>query len=159
LHDLTDETGILQHAIFTIPNYREGYTTDDNARALMVSVLLEELGNKDATELATRYLAFTWYAFNIGTKRFRNFMDYQRNWLEESGSDDSHGRALWALGSILGRSNTPTLQNMAGRSRQRAHVDLLFLRPAELGRPQEDSGSAPRRMVGRQQNRPFASSD
>ena len=102
LHHLTDDTGILQHAIFTIPNYREGYTTDDNARALMVSVLLEELGNKEATELATRYLAFTWYAFNSETRRFRNFMDYQRNWLEESGSDDSHGRALWALGSCTG---------------------------------------------------------
>ena len=51
LHHLTDETGILQHAIFTIPNYREGYTTDDNARALMVSVLLEELGNTEATDL------------------------------------------------------------------------------------------------------------
>ncbi len=125
LRHLTDETGILQHAIFTIPNYREGYTTDDNARALMVSVLLEELGNKDATELATRYLAFTWYAFNAETKRFRNFMDYQRNWLEESGSDDSHGRALWALGTILGRSNTPTLQSMAGRIFQQALLAIL----------------------------------
>ena len=125
LHHLTDDTGILQHAIFTIPNYREGYTTDDNARALMVSVLLEELGNKEAAELATRYLAFTWYAFNSETKRFRNFMDYQRNWLEESGSDDSHGRALWALGTILGHSNMPTLQNMAGRVFQQSLLAIL----------------------------------
>ena len=125
LRHLTDDTGILQHAIFTIPNYREGYTTDDNARALMVSVLLEELGNKEATELATRYLAFTWYAFNSETRRFRNFMDYQRNWLEESGSDDSHGRALWALGAVLGRSNTPTLNNMAGRVFQQSLLAML----------------------------------
>jgi len=125
LRDLTDETGILQHAIFTIPNYREGYTTDDNARALMVSVLLEELGAKEATELATRYLAFTWYAFNSETRRFRNFMDYQRNWLEESGSDDSHGRALWALGTLLGRSNTPTLHNMAGRVFEQSLLAIL----------------------------------
>jgi hypothetical protein len=65
--------------------------------------------------LISRYLAFTGYAFNVETGRFRNFMDYQRHWLEESGSDDSHGRALWALGTVLGRSNTPTLQTMAGR--------------------------------------------
>jgi hypothetical protein len=125
LHHLTDDTGILQHAVFTIPNYQEGYATDDNARALMVSVLLDELGNTEATELATRYLAFTWYAFNTETRRFRNFMDYQRHWLEASGSDDSHGRALWALGAILGRSNMPTLQNMAGRLFQQALLAIL----------------------------------
>ncbi|HLF35275.1 MAG TPA: glycosyltransferase family 4 protein [Cyclobacteriaceae bacterium] len=125
LHHLTDETGILQHAIFTIPNYREGYTTDDNARALMVSIFLEESGHKEGTELATRYLAFTWYAFNAETRRFRNFMDYQRNWLEESGSDDSHGRALWALGMVLGRSVSPTLHNMAARIFQQSLMGIL----------------------------------
>jgi hypothetical protein len=76
---------------------------------------LEELGNEEALELASRYLAFVGYAFNTETGRFRNFMDYQRNWLEESGSDDSHGRTLWALGTLLGRSNTPALHSMAGR--------------------------------------------
>ncbi|MBK9925109.1 MAG: glycosyltransferase family 4 protein [Anaerolineales bacterium] len=125
LRHITDDTGILQHAIFTIPNYREGYTTDDNARALMIGVLLEELGNKDAIELETRYLAFIWNAFNAETKRFRNFMDYQRNWLEESGSDDSHGRALWALGIVIGRSNTPTLNNMAGRVFQQSLLAII----------------------------------
>jgi hypothetical protein len=114
-----------QHAIFTIPNYQEGYATDDNARALMVSVLLKELGNKEADELATRYLAFTWYAFNTETRRFRNFMDYQRHWLEDNGSDDCHGRALWALGAILGRSNMPALQNMAGRVFQQSLLAML----------------------------------
>ncbi|MFA6234572.1 MAG: glycosyltransferase family 4 protein [Bacteroidota bacterium] len=111
---MTDETGMLQHAIFTIPNYHEGYCIDDNARALMVSALLEAVGNKKALELGLRYLAFVWYAFNTETGRFRNFMDYQRNWLEEIGSDDSHGRALWALGTVLGRSNTAALHSMAG---------------------------------------------
>jgi hypothetical protein len=114
LRHMTDETGMLQHATFTVPNYREGYTTDDNARALMVSTLLEELGSGEAGELASRYLAFVWYAFNAETGCFRNFMDYQRHWLEESGSDDSHGRALWALGTMLGRSSTPGLHSMAG---------------------------------------------
>ena len=125
LRHMTDETGMLQHAIFTMPNYREGYTTDDNARALMVSALLEELGSGEAFELASRYLAFIWYAFNTETGRFRNFMDYQRHWLEESGSDDSHGRALWALGTVLGRSNTPALQSMAGRVFEQALPAIL----------------------------------
>lgn len=125
LRRLTDETGILQHAVFTIPNYREGYTTDDNARALMVSTLLEEAGNEGAVDLANRYLAFTWYAFNGKTRRFRNFMDYQRNWLEETGSDDSHGRALWAMGAVLGRSTVSVLHNMAGRIFEQALMTTL----------------------------------
>ncbi len=114
LHLMTDDTGMLQHASFTIPNYREGYSIDDNARALIVSTRLEELGSGEAFELASRYLAFIGYAFNTETGRFRNFLDYQRNWLEESGSDDSHGRTLWALGTVLGRSNTSALQSVAG---------------------------------------------
>ena len=125
LRHMTDETGILQHALFTVPNYREGYTTDDNARALMVSTLLEELGSGEAVELTSRYLAFVWYAFNAETGRFRNFMDYQRHWLEASGSDDSHGRALWALGTVLGRSNTPALPSMAGRLFEQALPAIL----------------------------------
>src|SRR5512136_337437 len=125
LHHMTDETGMLQHAIFTVPNYREGYTTDDNARALMVSALLEELGNGETLELASRYLAFLWYAFNAETGRFRNFMDYQRHWLEQIGSEDSHGRTLWALGTVLGRSNMPSLQSMAGRVFEQALPAIL----------------------------------
>jgi glycosyltransferase involved in cell wall biosynthesis len=125
LRHMTDETGILQHANFTIPNYREGYTIDDNARALMVSALLEALGNEESLELASRYLAFIWYAFDAETGRFRNFMDYQRHWLEVVGSDDSHGRTLWALGTVLGRSNTPVLQSMAGRVFEQALPGIL----------------------------------
>jgi len=125
LHNMTDATGMLQHALFTVPNYSEGYTTDDNARALMVGALLEELGHGEAKDLSNRYLAFISYAFNPETGRFRNFMDYQRNWLEASGSDDSHGRALWALGTVLGRSNTAALQSMAGRLFEQAMPTIL----------------------------------
>jgi glycosyltransferase involved in cell wall biosynthesis len=128
LQRMTDDTGMLQHAIFTIPNYHEGYSIDDNARALQVSVLLEEVGNGEALELASRYLAFIWYAFNPETKRFRNFMDYQRNWLEASGSEDSHGRTLLALCTVLGRSNTPTLQSMAGWVFEQALPSILATR-------------------------------
>ncbi len=115
LHRMTDDTGILQHATFIIPNYSEGYTTDDNARALIVSILLESLGHPEALELASRYLAFLGYAFNLQNGFFRNFMNYQRQWLEERGSDDGHGRALWSLGTVLGRSNNPALRRMASR--------------------------------------------
>lgn len=114
LRRLTDGTGLLQHASFTVPNYQEGYATDDNARALIVSVLLEELGHSDALAFATRYLAFVGYAFNPETGRFRNFMSYQRQWMEEAGSDDSHGRALWSLGTVLGHANWPALSGLAG---------------------------------------------
>ena len=114
LRHMTDETGMLQHSVFTIPNYREGYTTDDNARALMVSALLEEAGSGVAFDLASRYLAFVWFAFNTETGRFRNVMDYQRHWLEDSISDDSHGRTLCSLGTVLGRSTSLALHNMAG---------------------------------------------
>lgn len=125
LRHMTDETGILQHALFTVPNYREGYTTDDNARALMVSALLEALGSPDVLELTSRYLAFVCYAFNAETGRFRNFMDYQRHWLEDGGSDDSHGRGLWALGTVLGRSTMPALPSMAGRLFEQALPAIL----------------------------------
>ena len=101
-----------------MPNYQEGYTTDDNARALIVTMLLEELGGSAAQEvrgLAARYLAFLGYAYNPTTNRFRNFLDYTRQWQEYSGSEDSHGRALWGLGTVLGRSTNPTLRGPAGR--------------------------------------------
>lgn len=113
LQNMTDKTGMLQHALFIVPNYSHGYTTDDNARALLVSILLDELGNIESSGLASRYLAFLGFAFNTQTKRFRNVMDYQRNWLEDNGSDDSHGRALWALGTVLNHSSTHALNSMA----------------------------------------------
>jgi len=123
LNALTDDTGILQHAIFTVPNRAEGHTTDDNARALMYAVLLEGSG---ASHLAansqpanpdwpSRYLAFLQYAFNADKKRFRNFLGYDSRWLEEQGSEDSHGRALWALGTVLARSTNSGLRGAAGR--------------------------------------------
>jgi hypothetical protein len=125
LRRMTDDTGILQHAFYTVPNYSEGYTTDDNARALIVSILLEESGSGEAIDHAYRYLAFLAYAFNARTQRFRNFMDYRRGWLEEVGSDDSHGRALWALGMLLGRFSSPSFQTTAGHIFERALPAVL----------------------------------
>jgi glycosyltransferase involved in cell wall biosynthesis len=116
LRRMTDDTGMLQHAIFSVPNYHEGYTTDDNARALIAAVLFEDFEldpPHEASILATRYLAFLWHAFNPDLGRFRNFMDYDRRWLEKQGSEDSHARTLWALGTVVGRSEQPQLRDMA----------------------------------------------
>jgi len=116
---MTDDTGILQHAIFSVPNTREGYTTDDNARALIVSVLLDEnpeyAGGREYPNLSQRYLSFLWLAFHADSGRFRNFLGYNRKWLEDVGSDDSHGRALWSLGKVLGVSRNVGLRGAAGR--------------------------------------------
>ncbi len=106
LRHLSDSTGVIQHAIYSIPDHTHGYCTDDNARALILTVLIEELGRDSAEvhSLASRYAAFLNIAFDRGTGRFRNFMSFDRRWLEEDGSDDSQGRALWALGICIGRS-------------------------------------------------------
>ena len=116
---MTDDTGILQHAIFSVPNTREGYTTDDNARALIVSTLLDKsetrAGRCVYSNLSHRYLSFLWLAFHPETGRFRNFLGYDRKWLEDVGSDDSHGRALWSLGTVLGYSGNAGLRGAAGR--------------------------------------------
>jgi glycosyltransferase involved in cell wall biosynthesis len=116
---LTDDTGILQHAIFSVPNTREGYTTDDNARALIAAMQLDEgpedFGTAQFANLSHRYLAFLWLAFHSDSGRFRNFLGYDRKWLENVGSEDSHGRALWAIGYVLGHSRNAGLRGAAGR--------------------------------------------
>ena len=118
LHRLTDDTGMLQHATFTVPNYSEGYTTDDNARALVLTILLDQLEPTEPlaiASLASRYLAFLGHALNPENGRFRNFLSYGRTWNEAQGSEDCHGRALWALGTVLGRSKDQALRGAAGR--------------------------------------------
>jgi glycosyltransferase involved in cell wall biosynthesis len=121
LNRLTNDTGIMQHAIFTIPNSGEGYTTDDNARALIFTVMLEQQAeggyelNSSTQDLSFRYLAFLEHAFNPVNGRFRNFLGYDRRWNEAEGSEDCHGRALWGLGTVIGRSRDQGLRSAAGR--------------------------------------------
>lgn len=118
LNRLTDDVGLLQHAVGSVPNYWEGYTTDDNARGLVLAVLLGELGpdwSARAARLASRYLAFLWYAFNPANGRFRNVLGYDRQWREEAGSPDAHGRAVSALAMVLGRSRDEGFRRAAGR--------------------------------------------
>jgi glycosyltransferase involved in cell wall biosynthesis len=117
LSRMTDSTGIFQHAIFSVPNFSEGYCTDDNARAFVLAVLLGELGEdpESVRTLATTSAAFLHHAFDLKTKRFHNHMSFDRRWLDNQGSEDCHGRALWALGVGVGRSPYRSFQMMAGQ--------------------------------------------
>jgi hypothetical protein len=119
---LTDDTGMLQHAIFTIPNRAEGHTTDDNARALIFTVLLGQISqypdggaHSFTRDFSCRYLSFLEHAFDTAKGRFRNFLGYDRRWHDAEGSEDCHGRALWSLGTVLGRSGNRGLRSAAGR--------------------------------------------
>jgi glycosyltransferase involved in cell wall biosynthesis len=135
LFRMTDNTGIFQHAIFNVPNFAEGYCTDDNARAFILTLLLEETTSvatqQQFERLASIYLAFLWHAFDQESGRFRNFMSHQRQWLERTGSEDSHARALWATGTALGRSKDEGHRNLCA---------LLFQR----GLPTVESFTSPR---------------
>ena len=149
LNRLTDDTGMLQHAIFTVPNRGEGYTSDDNARALILAVGLEHRDDAQRDEAqrddvqrnkaqldkaqpganwrsiplydvitpgsSFPYLSFLEHAFNPAKARFRNFLGYDRRWNEAEGSEDCHGRAVWALGTVLARSSDHGLRCAAGR--------------------------------------------
>jgi glycosyltransferase involved in cell wall biosynthesis len=118
VHLMTDDTGMLQHATFDIPRYSDGYCLDDNARALLLMTHLEEAGTEAphvVRSLATRYLAFMNHAFDEKSGRFHNFLTYARSWHDEPGSDDSHGRAIWALGTVIGRSSDPGRRGLCAR--------------------------------------------
>ena len=132
---MSDGTGIFQHAIFNVPDFLHGYCTDDNARAFILCNLLDELGSPThdgkLEGLATTYLAFLASALNRDTGRFRNFMSHGRLWLEPAGSEDSHGRALWALGTGTSRSRN--------EGRRRLSMQLF-----EIGLAAVDSFTSPR---------------
>jgi glycosyltransferase involved in cell wall biosynthesis len=119
---MCDDTGLFQHAIHTVPDRAHGYCVDDNARALMVVSALNASGERPMSEeLAGRFAAFVQHAWNPDAKRFRNFMGFDRRWTEEVGSEDSHGRSLWALGECArGDSN-------AGRRKWAASLFLAAL--------------------------------
>ena len=122
LSRMTDSTGVFQHAVLTVPNFGEGYCTDDNARAFVLAVLLDELEEDPvrARTLATTYAAFLNHAFDPAAKRFHNHLSFDRRWLDTLGSEDCHGRALWALGLGAGRSRHYSFQVMAGQLFTRA---------------------------------------
>ncbi len=112
LNTMTDDTGILQHATFNLPNRLHGYCIDDNTRALMVSSMVKEFTLPEGgllPRLGACYLSFMQYAFNEEIGRFRNFMTYDRRWLETHGSEDAHGRSIWGLGVAFSSFKDPGL--------------------------------------------------
>ncbi len=98
---LTDDTGIVQHAKYGVPNLKEGYCVDDNSRALLMSLLAwRQNKDKDSLDLMPVYLSFIHY-MQRGNGNFRNFLSFSRQFLDEYGSEDSFGRTIWALGYLI----------------------------------------------------------
>lgn len=116
LKTMTDDTGLLQHAKYMTPNFHHGYCVDDNARGLIAITKYYSLRkDKGVLPLIQKYLAFLYYAFNQDNRRFRNFMSYDRRWMELAGSEDSHARALWGLGVTVKEAPDGSIRNMAMR--------------------------------------------
>lgn len=117
LFRMSDSTGIFQHASFTVPNFSEGYCTDDNARALVLALMLQKLGrsSQQLGTYAATYAAFLSHAFDRRSGRFRNFMSFDRHWLEKTGSEDCQGHALWALGLCVSQAGQSSFQALAAQ--------------------------------------------
>lgn len=128
LHRLTDDTGMLQHARYGLVDRRHGYATDDNARALLFALRVEGTGSRIVAptdrprlrELQARYLGFVDHAFDASTGHFRPFLEFDRRWTDDHHSEDTDGRALWALGACAAGSPDPGLRRAAGELFRRA---------------------------------------
>lgn len=101
---LSDATGMFQHSLYSVPDRNHGYCIDDNARALLLMNGLTSLSDQKHDQWAPIYASFIQYAWNPDQAAFRNFMGFDRAWLEEVGSEDSFGRTLWAIG-VTARDN------------------------------------------------------
>ena len=125
---MSDGTGMLQHAIGTVPDRSHGYCLDDNARALMLMNVAEGVEPRERQARALTYASFVQHAWNAERGRFRNFMNFDRSWCEDCGSDDSNGRALWALGQAIETSADADLRSWARRWYDTALPTLTAMR-------------------------------
>jgi len=112
---MSDATGMFQHAVLSVPDFRHGYCIDDNVRALMLMTAIDDLDEDVRDKWMTTYAAFVQYAWNPDKKRFRNFMNFDRTWCEDAGSEDSNGRTIWALGVTAKRATLPKHRDWAAR--------------------------------------------
>jgi len=112
---MSDATGMFQHAILSVPDFRHGYCIDDNVRALMLMTAIDDLDEALRDKWMTTYAAFVQYAWNPEKRRYRNFMNFDRTWCEEMGSEDSNGRTIWALGVTAKRATMARHRDWAVR--------------------------------------------
>jgi glycosyltransferase involved in cell wall biosynthesis len=126
---MTDGTGMLQHSIMGIADRRHGYCIDDNARGLLLMALADDLPLADRTRYATTYASFVQHAWNDDTGRYRNFMGYNREWLEDVGSEDSNGRTLWSIGVAAAQAPSAALRDWAACWYDRTSESLTTLQP------------------------------
>ncbi len=125
---MSDATGMLQHSIYSVPDRRHGYCIDDNARALMLMSAMDDLDPVVRDKWTTIYASFVQYAWNPDERRFRNFMNFDRTWCEDVGSEDSNGRAIWALGVTARDGKDPKHRDWA-----RAMFDATASLALDLG--------------------------
>lgn len=155
LLSMCDDTGLFQHAVHTIADRAHGYCVDDNARGLLLATTLEHTGEAVLPgQVAGRFAAFVQHAFNPDNGRFRNFMSFDRRWLEEVGSEDSHGRTLWSLGECARHADDPSRRQWASalfakalpavenfRSPRALAATLLGLVPFRAARPNDETAN------------------
>ena len=111
---LTDDTGIVQHAKYGIPNLKEGYCLDDNARALLMALMAyQQHKSQEALDLLPIYLSYIHY-MQRDEGNFRNFLSFRREYLDEVGSEDSFGRTVWALGYLISSAPNSSYREFAG---------------------------------------------
>jgi hypothetical protein len=110
---MTDHVGMIQHSNYAVPDRNHGYCVDDNCRALMLMHRIDGSSEERADQLATIYGAFVQHAWNGQLGRFRNFMGFDRQWLEAEGSEDSFGRSLWSVGATAAEARNPNMRRWA----------------------------------------------